>query len=613
MKFLVKFLVMVMLSLLAGQAGAQVPAADSRALLRGTDTPWPVPQFASRAEWEARAAELRRRVLFSAGLLPLPGRTPLHPQIFGRTVREGYSVEKVSFESLPGFFVTGNLYRPVNRAGPFPGVLSPHGHWTYGRLQHDELASVPGRAINLARQGYVVFSFDMIGYNDSYQVDHNFHSAQAELWSFNVLGLQLWNSIRALDFLESLPEVDPKRLAVTGASGGGTQTFLLAAVDDRVRVSAPVNMVSAHFQGGDNCENVAGLRLDQSNVEIAALAAPRPMLLVSATGDWTLNVPRIEFPAIQHIYRLLGADAAVAVASFDAEHNYNRESREAVYAWFARWLSPPHTEGGPVDTTEQRFRVEPLTDVLVWYGRMRPEGADVDSLLRLWQALPVDSSALRYALAAEWPERVFSSVLDDRIYLSRGTDRVELRRWPPEQPPAATVQTPVLLVGDSPPSLVHALQRDRRAVFHVLPFEETRDTTMPFFTTYNRTADQIRVQDVLTAAAYLQGEFGAVDLVGAGRGGLWALLARGVWPGFRRTVADADRFDVEDDSAYLHRLFIPGLRRAGDFRGLPSGTVRVHNTGGVFRTSGQLTYELLSPDAIAKWLSSEEAPDRSID
>jgi hypothetical protein len=222
---------------------------------------------------------------------------------------------------------------------------------------------------------------------------------------------------------------------------------------------------------------------------------------------------------------------------------------------------------------------------------MRPEGADVDSLLRLWQALPVDSSALRYALAAEWPERVFSSVLDDRIYLSRGTDRVELRRWPPEQPPAATVQTPVLLVGDSPPSLVHALQRDRRAVFHVLPFEETRDTTM----------------------AYLQGEFGAVDLVGAGRGGLWALLARGVWPGFRRTVADADRFDVEDDSAYLHRLFIPGLRRAGDFRGLPSGTVRVHNTGGVFRTSGQLTYELLSPDAIAKWLSSEEAPDRSID
>jgi hypothetical protein len=122
-KFLVKFLVMVMLSLLAGQAGAQVPAADSRALLRGTDTPWPVPQFASRAEWEARAAELRRRVLFSAGLLPLPGRTPLHPQIFGRTVREGYSVEKVSFESLPGFFVTGNLYRPVNRAGPFPGVL----------------------------------------------------------------------------------------------------------------------------------------------------------------------------------------------------------------------------------------------------------------------------------------------------------------------------------------------------------------------------------------------------------------------------------------------------------------------------------------------------------
>ncbi len=600
-----KVLALVTLSLLAGhlELAAQVPASDSRASLRGTNTPWPIPHFTSRAEWEARAAELRRRILFSAGLLPPPERTPLHPQIFDRVLREGYSVEKVFFESLPGFFVTGNLYRPANRTGAFPGVLSPHGHWTYGRVQHDELASVPGRAINLARQGYVVFSYDMVGYNDSYQVDHNFRSAQAELWGLSVLGLQLWNSIRALDFLESLPDVDPTRLAVTGASGGGTQTFLLAAVDDRVRVSAPVNMVSAHFQGGDNCENVAGLRLDQSNVEIAALAAPRPMLLVSATGDWTANVPRIEFPAIRDIYRLLEADDAIAVGSFDAPHNYNRESREAVYAWFARWLSPPRAEGVPADTVERWFQLEPLPQQLVWYGRVQPEGADIDSLLRLWQRLPVDSSALRYALAAEWPEHVLSSVLDDRIYLSRGADRVELRRWLPERPETAAPQAPVLLVGDSSPNLVPALQRRGRVVFHVLPFEERRDTAALFFTTYNRTADQIRVQDVLTAAAFLQRQFGAVDLVGAGRGGLWALLARGVWPGFRRTVADADGFDVEDDSAYLHRLFIPGLRRAGDFRILPSGKVLVHNTAGVFRTSGQLIRELLPPDAVASRVS----------
>ena len=115
-------------------------------------------------------------------------------------------MSKVYFESLPGFFVTGNLYRPVGQ-GPFPAVLSAHGHWTYGRLENSPLVSGPGRAITLARQGFVVFTYDMIGYNDSRQLTHAFGGPREHLWGLSLAGLQLWNSIRSLDFLESLPYV----------------------------------------------------------------------------------------------------------------------------------------------------------------------------------------------------------------------------------------------------------------------------------------------------------------------------------------------------------------------------------------------------------------------
>ena len=155
--------------------------------------------------------------------------------------------------------------------------------------------SVPLRAIQLARLGFVALTYDMVGYNDTVQTPHDFGSRREQLWSFGSLGLQLWNSIRALDFLESLPDVDPGRLAITGESGGGTQTFLLAAVEDRIRYAVPVNMISAIMQGGGICENAPSLRLGTFNVEIGAMMAPRPMLMIAATGDWTKNTPSEEY------------------------------------------------------------------------------------------------------------------------------------------------------------------------------------------------------------------------------------------------------------------------------------------------------------------------------
>ncbi|MCG3125485.1 MAG: hypothetical protein CHACPFDD_00308 [Phycisphaerae bacterium] len=341
---------------------------------RHTETSFDMPEYRDRSAWQRRAAELREHILACCGLLPMPPRTPLNAQIFGEVDRGDYRIAKVYFESLPGFFVAGNLYRPSGEsadsgespgtaAPPWPAVLCPHGHWRHGRLEDSELGSIPGRCISLARQGYVVFSHDMIGFNDSLQLSHEFGGPREELWGISLMGLQLWNSIRAVDFLVSLPDVDPARIGCTGESGGGTQTFMLAAVEDRIACAAPVNMISATFQGGCLCENAPGLRVDTFNVEIAACMAPRPLLLVSCTQDWTKHTPTREFPMLERIYGLHGATPNLAQVQFDAPHNYNRDSREAVYRWFAQHLKH---DPNAVQIREAPFQCEPAESMRVF-------------------------------------------------------------------------------------------------------------------------------------------------------------------------------------------------------------------------------------------------------
>jgi hypothetical protein len=234
---------------------------DARAQsTRHTDTRFTMPPVTDRESWERQAETLRTRLRAACGLYPWPEKTPLNARVFDRFDGEGFSVEKVYFEAFPGCLVTGNLYKPTEGAGPFPGVVAPHGHWENGRLENSERGSVPGRCITLARMGCVVFSYDMIGYVDSLQFPHNWGSREMELYGLHPFAFQLWSGIRAVDFIMALPEVDATRIACTGASGGGTQTFALTAVDERVRVSAPVNMISANMQGGCNCENAPLIR-----------------------------------------------------------------------------------------------------------------------------------------------------------------------------------------------------------------------------------------------------------------------------------------------------------------------------------------------------------------
>lgn len=291
-------------------------------------------QFSTLEEWKKRADTIRQGILRGAGLLPPPPKCPLNSMVHSERSYKGYTVSNVAFESLPGFFVTGNLYRPQGVHGPLPAVLCPHGHFTNpgrgGRFRPDHQI----RSATLALMGAVVFSYDMVGWGDSTQTTHEHPQ---------VLALQLWNSIRAVDFLLSLGDVDPGRIAITGASGGGTQSFLLAAVDERVRVSVPVVMVSAHFFGGCNCES--GLPIHRSashetnNAEIAALAAPRPQLIVSCGADWTKNVPEVEFPYIRRIYKLYGAEELVEnVHLAREEHDYGPSKRAAMYRFMAKHL-----------------------------------------------------------------------------------------------------------------------------------------------------------------------------------------------------------------------------------------------------------------------------------
>jgi hypothetical protein len=605
------------------------PAADPRLSdIRHLDLTYNFPNYQSKDEWIARGERLRKQILVSAGLWPMPHKDPIKATSFAKVDREDYTVEKVYFESHPGFYVTGNLYRPKKITGKHPAVLCPHGHWTYGRFENSNLNSGPARAANFARQGYLAFSYDMVGYGDSSAISHRFANhnitGREALWGVNLLGLQLWNSIRSLDFLLTIPEVDPERIAITGESGGGTQTFLLMAVDQRIKAAAPVNMISFHMQGGSLCENAPNLRIGTNNVEFGALMAPRPLFLVSATGDWTKNTLTKEYPAIRTIYQLFGAEDKVAAVQMDAPHNYNQDSREAVYGSFAHWLT-----GKPEKTPikERGGGVVSLSDLMVFFGRPRPANELTEAQLstfligaaskQLAEGQPSDDTglnkfrevfgtALRYSLMAEYPEP--ASLISSKPQASSGdemtkedfvisrsdkSDRVTVTLW--KQGSANSGNSLVLLItpdstGDKIANLAGLLMKNGYDVAHTVPFSGGRQVpaNIRYFTTYNRTDEALRVQDILTAIAFLKKQYGdkQLNVVAQGQAGLSALLARGLAPKIERMVIDAGQFETASDEEFVRRLPIPGIRRAGDFSTAvtiaPLTPLLIHNTGGKF-------------------------------
>lgn len=498
--------------------------------------------------WEARRGQLKRQILVSAGLYPLRPRPPVPVHRFGKVDKGAYVVEKVALETLPGFAVGANLYLPARLPRPAPAVLVAHGHWKHGRTHHADDYSVPALCANLAAQGFVVLAWDMVGYGDTQQLPHDFGRTPEELvWLFSPFSLQLWNAIRALDFVESLPEVNRSLIGMTGTSGGGTQTYLLAAIDERIRAAAPGGMVSASFQGDDVCEMAPGLRIDTNNVELASLIAPRPLLLVAATGDWTRDTPRVELPAIRSVYALYRQERRAWAAMIEAGHNSNRQSREAVYAFFHRtlarrfWLSPAPTENPalPLPSREELL----IGDAIRTVAR-----AGAAEILAEWRKMAIERTVsmtdeeLRERLAALFhvslPPQVTTPSAASELVLMRTDTGTPVRArwvWPPS-PEAPRFQIAVSpeglacgecarLPAQAGPPPARLLVEVFRASAPPQPFELERAT-------FHRSPLAERVQDLYAAAAYVKGFAGdrPVELVCFGNAHAWCLLAMAAAP-----------------------------------------------------------------------------------
>ncbi len=456
------------------------PPADSRlGQLRDLNSYFPFKPVQNSQQWTLRQSEIRRRILVSQGLWPLPMKAPLNAVVHGRVERDDYVVDRVFFESFPGHYVTGSLYRPSTANGPLPAVLSPHGHWKAGRFYdagdqvvRQEIESgaessavggrypIQARAVQFARMGCIVFVYDMTGYADSIQLPHassrlqrpdrpsdwGFTSVQADLRLQNMMGLQTWNSIRAIDFLLELEETDPTRIGVTGASGGGTQSMIVAAIDNRVAAAMPCVMVSTAMQGGCGCENAPYLRIDQGNVDIAAAIAPRPLGLTAA-DDWTVELQSKGFPDLVRLYRMLDhPDRLTAVFHTQYKHNYNQVNRMAMYSFFNRHFGL----GLDQPILERDYQPLSIEEATVWTGQdSKPSGDQVSesheiqllgkmnagSQRQLEQAIPASPNQLdqyRKIVGGAW-ETMIGRKLDDvgEVRFSelaqRALDRVRLQ------------------------------------------------------------------------------------------------------------------------------------------------------------------------------------------
>ena len=599
-----------------------------------------LPEVNTPEQWEARRKVLREKLMLSAGLWPPPERTPLRAKTFDYRAGEGFKVAKVYFESLPGYLATGNLYLPTKGRSPYPAIICPHGHWKYGRLTNSDDGSIPGRCIDFARMGFVVLSIDMVGFNDCFQLPHdenksraqlkadvpqpyepryyraNFDFPIARLYGFNLGGLQLWNCMRGVDFLCSLEQVDTTRIGATGCSGGASQTLMLMIADERIKVAAPVNIIGAAKHPGCRCENMPGLWVDMSTVELGAAFAPRPLLLISATEDpWTNSFPERELPIFKKYFAFYHSEDMVKNVHVNAGHNYNADTRAAVYPWFCRHLKsqfPPITD--PVPVPEE---IKTLGDLRVFPDKILPENAIRGrEVIDNWQEasektfagmLPGSASELgevvstfRHKLALilqlEHPraEELISNVEKETmadgishaaIALGRQGkgDRIELESLASDNVSEGTLLLVypeelggLLIPGtDRVQPWIEPLLSKGYRVYRISGYASGRlripqsvwdSYDWPW--TYNRDNRLNGIQDILTALAYLKQALPDArhTVAGLSRCGVPTAFAGAVFGEADRVLVDLNRSDPGHDGELLKLLPVGSLKRVGDFR-----------------------------------------------
>ncbi len=635
----------------------KLPVDKRLADLKDLNGYFPFEPPTSKEEWVTRSERIRHALKVAVGLFPEPERTPLNPVIHGKIDGGDFTVEKVYFETRPGFYLTGSLYRPKGGKGKRPGVLCPHGHWAEARFldvgednakklvekgaeAHVESARnhIQSRCVGLARLGCTVLQYDMLGYCDNDQISqaiaHGFRkqrpemvatknwglfSPQAEAHLQSIMMLQTWNSVRAIDFLQGLDDVDPDRIAVTGASGGGTQTFVISALDPRVKVSMPAVMVSTAMQGGCTCENATLMRVEEGNIAFAALFAPKPLVLTAA-DDWTKEMATKGFPELKKTYKVLGVPDKVLLHNrTEFGHNYNLPSRQAMYRWFNQHLDLG--SGKPdVERPHKRLTEKELT---VWDDKHpKPKGGgDFErKLLAAWTA----DAAKRVAADPAIARKGWKVVLDADLahagtvewQLVEKKDRGTYLEMPGlhnnstyhEQVPVVWLypkanwnKRAVIWLspdgkaglyekgGDEPRAEVKKLLADGNAVCGIdlflqgeftvdgKPVSETRRVKNPresaaYTLGYNRPLFVQRVHDVLSTIAMIQNDqHGAekIDLVGLKGAGHWAAAANyAAGTALDRVALETGGFEFIKVMDIRHPDLLPGAAKYGDIAAL---------------------------------------------
>jgi len=388
-----------------------------------------------RETWEPARQELQRRFQATVGLEPLPARTPLNARILGETPRDGYKVQRLLFESRPGFVVTANVYVPLPAdretrapvAARFPAVLCPPGHWQFAKAQEQ----VQARCIGLAKLGFLALSYDPFGQGER-NVEGNGHQEyfRTVLAGRNNMSYMLWDTMRALDYLLTRDDVDPDRIACTGASGGGLNTLYVAALDERLKVAIPVVYTTSfrEFLGTrlDHCpcSHLPGLAGYADMGDLAALIAPRPLLLLAAQQDPMFTVRGAQEALAEALpaYRAYGCEEHVQLREFSCGHDYNQPMREALYGFVRKHLNG---EGDGAPTAEPALTLEPVDSPALRCfdaGHVPSTAATVRSLARqdalaLREQLPpaegADRAALRKVLA--WPTGALPTAMAEPV------------------------------------------------------------------------------------------------------------------------------------------------------------------------------------------------------
>jgi dienelactone hydrolase len=319
--------------------------------------------IATPGEWKERQGRLIDALWDVVGRFP--ERTPLNPQVTGITRKEGFRIENIIYESLPGFYVTASLFIPDNLTQPTPAILFCSGHSTeaYRRQSYQ----VP--LLNLVRKGFIVLAIDPIGQGERLQYfnpdtgvsaigsstkEHSYPSTQVALMGQSIARYFIWDGIRTIDYLVGRPEVDSRRIGVHGLSGGGTQTAHISALDQRVAASAVACYITSYrrliesigVQDGEQ-NFYHGIAREIDHADFIAARAPRPTLIMANTGDYfSIEGARETYEEVKEIYRALGSARNLEMVEDDHGHGYTRKTREALYAFFQKHLSLP---GSPAE------------------------------------------------------------------------------------------------------------------------------------------------------------------------------------------------------------------------------------------------------------------------